>query len=115
MKTQSMPQASNAKPGEQTNADKKNPKDLDGVLLLIRHDMKVELLSAAVALVVGIVIFEIAFITVLSNLTGWTLVWVGIPGLIISLLLLFVVYVLVKHKANVEKLTELVQNLNTKK
>lgn len=88
---------------------KKGTSQLDQALSRARHDMKVEVRSAIVALVVGIVIFEITLITVLTNLTGWTLFWVGVPGFIVSALLLFVVYVLYKHKQDLEILAELME------
>ena len=80
--------------------------------MLARRDMKVEVASAILALVVGTVILEITLITVLHNLTGWTLFWVGFPGFIVSVLLLYVVYVLLRHKNDLEKVVDLVRNLS---
>jgi hypothetical protein len=103
MKTQTTPLSG-------PDAGKKKSKEMDDVLNRARNDMKVEVRSAFVALIVGIVILEITMITLLSNLTGWTLFWVGVPGLILSALLLFVVYVLYKHKKDLELLTQYIRH-----
>lgn len=76
----------------------------------VRTDMKVEVRTAIVALIVGIVILEITLITVLNNLTGWTLLWVGFPGLIVSVLLLYVVYLLFRHRSDLKKLADLIRD-----
>jgi ABC-type bacteriocin/lantibiotic exporter with double-glycine peptidase domain len=106
MKQQPKPSAASKSPSK-TEEGKKGESPLDQALARARHDMKVEVRSAIVALGVGIVIFEISLITVLMNLTGWTLFWVGFPGLVVSALLLFVVYILFKHKKDLETLADL--------
>ena len=93
-------------------ASKPDLRQIEDSLMLARRDMKVEVASAILALVVGTVILEITLITVLHNLTGWTLFWVGFPGFIVSVLLLYVVYVLLRHKNDLEKVVDLVRNLS---
>ncbi len=83
---------------------------MENMLHRVHTDMKVEVRAAIVALIVGIVILEITLITVLNNLTGWTLLWVGVPGLIVSVLLLYVVYLLFRHRSDLKKLADLMRD-----
>lgn len=92
---------------------KPDVRQIEESLTLARRDMRVEVASAIIALVVGTVILEITLITVLHNLTGWTLFWVGFPGFIVSVLLLCVVYVLLRHRSDLEKVVELVRTLSS--
>lgn len=92
------------------DATKTKSKEMENMLHRVHTDMKVEVRAAIVALIVGIVILEITLITVLNNLTGWTLLWVGVPGLIVSVLLLYVVYLLFRHRSDLKKLADLMRD-----
>jgi nucleoside permease NupC len=92
------------------DATKTKSKEMENMLHRVHTDMKVEVRAAIVALIVGIVILEITLITVLNNLTGWTLLWVGFPGLIVSVLLLYVVYLLFRHRSDLKKLADLMRD-----